>query len=152
MDVGETEASSDDPAVVEELSDLSRPGVRADVEVLRAPAEEEVPHAAAHQVGLEPVTVQTHHDLERVRVDVLPRETMLGPGDDEGFFFFHVLELGFGGGLTFLLHYEDSCEVRATRWRKTTLRKKSICSCIRVRTMDGLGMSSEIFHRIKDIS
>jgi hypothetical protein len=42
----------------------------ADVEILGAPAEHQVPHAAAHQVGHEPVLAQPVQDLERVGIDV----------------------------------------------------------------------------------
>ena len=50
-DVRETEAAADDPAVPEQPLDLIRMGVRADVEVLRPPPEQQVAHAAADEVA-----------------------------------------------------------------------------------------------------
>ena len=49
--VRQAEAAADDPAVPEQLLDLVRVRSSADVEVLRPPAEQQVAHAAAHEVG-----------------------------------------------------------------------------------------------------
>ena len=45
-------------------------------------AEQQVAHAAAHQVGQEPVVLQPVHDLERVGVDVLAGHVVLGARQD----------------------------------------------------------------------
>ena len=78
----EAEAAPDDEAVAEELAHLLRVGARADVEVLRRPLEQQVAHAAADQVGDEAVVLQAVEDLERVGVDVLARDVVLGPRED----------------------------------------------------------------------
>ena len=57
-------------------------GVGADVEVLGPAAEQQVAHAAPHQVGEEPVVLQPVHDLQRVGVDVLAGHVVLGAGQD----------------------------------------------------------------------
>jgi hypothetical protein len=49
--VREAEAAPDDPAVAKELLDLVRLGRRADVEVLRPTAEQEIADAAPDEVA-----------------------------------------------------------------------------------------------------
>ena len=56
----------------------------ADVEVLRLAAEQQVAHAAAHQVGHEAVVLQAIEDLEGIGVDVLAGDGVLGPRQDAG--------------------------------------------------------------------
>ena len=51
LDVCQAEAAADDPAVPKELLDLLRVRRRADVEVFRFAAEEQIADAAANQVG-----------------------------------------------------------------------------------------------------
>jgi hypothetical protein len=57
-------------------------GVGAHVEVLGALAQEQVAHAAAHQVGQKAVAVQAVEHLEGVRVDVGPADAVVAAGDD----------------------------------------------------------------------
>ena len=77
LDVREPEAAADDPAVAEELLDLVRMRRRADVEILRPPAEQQIAHAAADQIRDEIVFVQPVQDLEGVGIDVATRDRML---------------------------------------------------------------------------
>ena len=70
LDVGEPEAASDDPAVAKELLDLVRVRGRTDVEVLRPPAEQEIPHAPTHQIPDVIVLVEPVEDFESVRIDL----------------------------------------------------------------------------------
>ena len=65
------EPAADDPAVPEQPLDLVRVRRRADVEVLRPPAEQEVADAAADEVGDVIVLVQPVEHLQRVGVDLL---------------------------------------------------------------------------------
>ena len=84
LDVRETEAAADDPAVAEEALDLVRVGRRADVEVLGAAAEQQVPDAAADEVGDVVELPQPVEDFEGVWIDVLARERVLRAWDDPG--------------------------------------------------------------------
>jgi len=77
LDVREPEAAPDDPAVAEELLDLMRMRRGADVEVLRAPAEQQIANAAADQVRDVMMFVQTVEDLECIGVDVAARDRMI---------------------------------------------------------------------------
>ena len=70
LDVRQPEAAPDDPAVAKELLDLVRVCGRADVEVLRPPAEQEVSHAPAHQIRDVIVLVEPVEDLESVGIDL----------------------------------------------------------------------------------
>ena len=82
--VAEAEAAAHDEAVAEELLDLLRVGVGADVEVLGLALEQEVAYTASHQVGHEAVVLQAVEDLEGILVDVLAGDVVLGPGQDAG--------------------------------------------------------------------
>jgi hypothetical protein len=77
LDVREAEAAADDPAVAKELSDLVGMRGRADVEVLGTPAEQQIAHAAAHQIRDVIVLVEAVQNLERVRINVAARNRML---------------------------------------------------------------------------
>ena len=70
----EPEATADDPAIPEQSLDLIRVRVRADVEVLRLTAQQQVPDAATDQIGREIVLVEPVEDPQRVRIDVPARE------------------------------------------------------------------------------
>ena len=59
--------------------------VRADVEVLRLPAEDQIADAAANQVGDVVVLLQPMQDPERVRVDIPARNRMAFARDDDRF-------------------------------------------------------------------
>jgi hypothetical protein len=67
--VDETEAAADDAAVAEKPLDLARAGVGGDVEVLGRLSDEQVAHAAAHEVGVEAVALEPSHHLRGVGVD-----------------------------------------------------------------------------------
>ena len=69
LDVGQAKPPADDPAVPEEPLDLRGVGVGADVEVLRLAPEQQVPHAAADQVGDVVGLLESVQDAEGVRVD-----------------------------------------------------------------------------------
>ena len=71
-DVRQAEPAPDEEAVLEDLLDLAGRGVGADVKVLGRAAEEQVAHAAAHEVGGEALAHEPVHDLEGVGMDVLP--------------------------------------------------------------------------------
>ena len=85
LDVRKAEAAADDPAVPEQLLDLVGMRRRADVEVLRTSAQEQVAHAAAHEIADVTGLVQAIKNLQRVRVDVPPRNRVLSPRDDHRF-------------------------------------------------------------------
>jgi hypothetical protein len=68
-DVGQPKAAADDPGVVKAAFDLLRGGAGDDVEVLRLEAEQEVAHAAAHQVRGVPGVLQPPDDVGRVGID-----------------------------------------------------------------------------------
>ncbi len=82
LDVREPEASADDPAVPEQPLHLIGMSRRADVEVLRPPIQQQIPHAAANQVHHVFVLPQPVQDLQCVRIDLSAGERMLGAGDD----------------------------------------------------------------------
>jgi hypothetical protein len=69
-DVREAEAAADYPAVSEQLLDLIRMRVGADVEVLRLTSEEKIAHAATDEVGGIVELLQAVKNLEGVRIDV----------------------------------------------------------------------------------
>ena len=78
--VGQAEAPADDAAVSEEPLDLLRRGAGDDVEVLRLEPEEQVPHAAADQVGRVIVAAQPLNDLRGVGIDLIRRNLHFGLG------------------------------------------------------------------------
>ncbi|MBP1661667.1 MAG: hypothetical protein H6P95_2859 [Candidatus Aminicenantes bacterium] len=81
-DVGQTEAAADEEGVAEELLDLVGVGVRADVEIGRPAAEEEVADCAADEVGGIAVRAQPVEDLEAVGIDVVARDAVAAPVED----------------------------------------------------------------------
>ena len=70
VDVGEAEAAADETAVAEQAPHLLGTGVGGDIEVLGVAAQQQVAHAAAHQVGRVARLVQAVEDLEGVFADV----------------------------------------------------------------------------------
>ncbi len=68
-DVGQPKTAADDPGVVKAAFDLLRGGAGDDVEVLRLEAEQEIAHAAAHQVRGVPGVFQPPDDVGRVGID-----------------------------------------------------------------------------------
>ena len=79
----EAEAAPDDPAVPEQPLDLVGVRRRADVEVLRTAAEQQIAHAAAHEVGDVVVLVETIENLQRVGIDMSARDRVFGARDDD---------------------------------------------------------------------
>ena len=82
LHVREPEPAADDPAVPEQPLDLIRVRVGRDVEVLRKPAQDQVPHAPAHQVRDVIAALQPEQDAERVGIDVPARNRMVRARDD----------------------------------------------------------------------
>ena len=82
--MGQPEAAPDDPAVPEEFLDLVRMRVRADVEVLRPPTEQQVAHTAAHQVGAVAGVMEPIEDAKGVGVDQAARDVVFCARDDLG--------------------------------------------------------------------
>src|SRR5690349_11044895 len=76
-DMSQPEAAADDPAVLEQTLDLIRVRVGADIEVLRAAAEQQVADAAADEVGRKVALMEAVENLQRVRVDVFARDRVL---------------------------------------------------------------------------
>ncbi len=64
---------------------LARRGVRGDVEVLGLAAEQQVAHAAAHEVGEVPVLFQLVEDPHGVVADPLAGDGMPGARNDRRF-------------------------------------------------------------------
>ena len=83
-DLDQPEAPADNPAVAEEFPQLPGPGVGHHVEVLGRLAQEQIPDAAAHQVGGVAGMVEAVKDLQGLHVDVSPGDGMFGPGNDVG--------------------------------------------------------------------
>ncbi len=77
VDVGQPEAPPDEAAVPEDGPHLARVGVGGDVEVLGRVAEEQVAHAAAHEVGLVVHVPQPGDHLERLGVEPLDGDLRL---------------------------------------------------------------------------
>ena len=82
LDVREPEAPADDPAVAKELLDLVRMRRCPDVEILWAAADEQVANAAADEIGDVVELPQPIENLERVGIDVAPRDRVLCARDD----------------------------------------------------------------------
>ena len=76
--VRQAEAPADDPAVLEERLDLVGMRRRADVEVLRAPAEQQVADAAADEIRDVAVLMEAIEDFERVGIDLRSGERVRG--------------------------------------------------------------------------
>ena len=77
--VRETEAPADDPAVSKQSFDLVGVRRRADIEVFRPAAEEEVADAAAYEVGDEMFSVEPIEHTEGVGVDLLAGDACAPP-------------------------------------------------------------------------
>jgi hypothetical protein len=82
LDVCKPEPAADDPAVAKQLLDLVGMRRRADVEVLRTPVQQQVTHAAADEICDVIVLVKPVENFERVRIDVAPRDRVLGSRHD----------------------------------------------------------------------
>ena len=85
LDVGEAEPPADDPAVAEELLDLARMRVRADVEVLWPASQNQVADAAADEIRDVAALLQAIEDPQRVRVDIPARNRMVFARNDNRF-------------------------------------------------------------------
>ena len=82
LDVREPETPADDPAVAKELLDLVGMRGRPDVEILGTAPDEQIAHAAADQIGDVVELPQPIENLERVRIDVAPRDRVLSARND----------------------------------------------------------------------
>ena len=82
--VDQAKASTDDAAVAEQFAHLFGSRAGGHVEILGLQTEEQVAHAATHQIGLEAGPLQPVQDLERVVADVLARHVVLIARDDAG--------------------------------------------------------------------
>jgi hypothetical protein len=71
LDMRQPEAAADDPAVSKKLLDLIRMCRGADVEVFGPPSQNQIAHAAAHEIGDVVVLTQTVEHLQSIRIDVL---------------------------------------------------------------------------------
>jgi hypothetical protein len=67
--VHETKSPPDDARVAEQPAHVLGAGVGRDVEVFRPAIEQQIAHAAPHEISLKTVPRQTTHDLLRVGVD-----------------------------------------------------------------------------------
>ena len=83
LDVRQTEAASDNPAVAKEALDLRRVRRGADVEVLRPSPEQQVADAAADQIGGVSALVETIEDFESVWVDGAAGDRVFGARNDD---------------------------------------------------------------------
>ena len=81
--VRQAEPAANDPAVPEQLLDLIGMRRRADVEILRTTAEEQIANAAADQIRDVIALMETIEDLQRIGIDLLPRNRMRVPRDDD---------------------------------------------------------------------
>ena len=78
-DMREPEAAPDQKAVAERVLDLGRFRARADVEILGRAAEQQVAHAAAHEIsGIAEIGKPIEY-LDRVGVDIFAGNAMLRP-------------------------------------------------------------------------
>jgi hypothetical protein len=66
----EPETAANHPAVLEQALDLVGMCRGADIEVLRPAAEQQIAHAAAHQIGNVVILMKPIEDFERVRIDL----------------------------------------------------------------------------------
>ena len=69
-DVCQSETAADDPAVAEELFDLIGMRRRADVEIFRPAAQQQIADAAADQIRSVVELAKPIQDFERIRIDV----------------------------------------------------------------------------------
>jgi hypothetical protein len=85
LHVRETKTPADDPAVAKQLLDLVRVRRRPDVEVFRPSSEQQVAHAAADEIGDVIALTQSVEDLQRIGVNIAPRERVLLAWNDPRF-------------------------------------------------------------------
>ena len=81
--MGQPEPAADEKGVAEELLDLIRMGVGADVEIGRLAAEHQVADGSSDEIGGESMDVQPVEHLEAVGIDVAARDAMPRPVEDE---------------------------------------------------------------------
>ncbi len=85
LDVREPEPPADDPAVPEQLLDLIRVCGRSDVEIFRTAAQQQIPDAAADQIGGVLALPQAIENFERVGIDVAAGDGVLVSRHDPRF-------------------------------------------------------------------
>ena len=83
-DLYQPEASADQAAVLEKLTELSRPCIGADIKIFRGFAELKVPNATTDEVGYMPGITQTVKDLQRFPVNIFSGYRVFRPGDNTG--------------------------------------------------------------------
>jgi hypothetical protein len=83
VNMGKTEPATDKPAVAEGLLHFVGRGVRGDVKVLRLPAQEQVPYAAADQVGEVSLLLETVEHAKGVGTDPLAGDGVFRSGDND---------------------------------------------------------------------
>ena len=83
LDVRQTETPADDPAVAEEFLDLVRVRRRSDVKIFGPATQKQIADAAANQIGDVIALMETIEDLQRIGIDLLPRNRMRFPRDDD---------------------------------------------------------------------
>jgi len=76
MDVCQAKTAPDQATVAKDLLDLRRRGIGGDVEVLRLPAEEQVPDATTNEAGGKTVVPQAIKDSQGIGVDQLPGDVV----------------------------------------------------------------------------
>ncbi len=82
VDMGQAEASPDQPAIAKDPAYFFGLGVGGDVEVLGLAPEQEVADPAAHQMGLKAGLAQAIQDLEGIGADVGARDVVFRTGYD----------------------------------------------------------------------
>jgi hypothetical protein len=82
--VSEPESPANEPRASKQALDLLGLGVGHDVEVLGFAAKQQIPDAAAHEVGFEARLLQCVENLEGAATDVGPRDRVIGSGDSAG--------------------------------------------------------------------
>ncbi len=85
MDVSQPETPADDEDAVEILFDLPGTGIGDDVEILGNLAQHHVADGTAGQIGGEAETVKAKDDAQGVRIDIPPRDPVLGFFHDKRF-------------------------------------------------------------------
>ena len=77
MHVHDTKAATDDAGIAEGASDLVGRGIGGDIEILGFEPQQQVAHAATHDIGFETGIDETIENLEAAGTDGLPGYAML---------------------------------------------------------------------------
>ena len=79
--MGQAKAPAYQPAVPEDLSELVRGGIGNNVKILGLSSEKQVAHTSARKVAEESALGQRVENLECLRADILPAQSMFMPRD-----------------------------------------------------------------------